>query len=68
MRDRRRQVCPTCQDASEVNHSHFKPFMDQLQWDTQQQLNHQVAYYVLHTGWVEGMDGAGGQNILDHDW
>lgn len=39
----------TCQYTGKINHSNFKPFMNQLQWDTQQQLHHQVAQDVLHT-------------------
>lgn len=39
----------SCQDAGQVNHSHFKAFVNQLQRDAQQQLHHQVAHDVLHT-------------------
>lgn len=43
----------TCQDACQVNHSHFEAFVDQFQRDAQQQLHHQVAHDVLHTGEAE---------------
>lgn len=40
---------PTCQDACQVDHPHFKSFVDQFQRDSQQQLHQQVAHDVLHT-------------------
>lgn len=64
LRDRQRQVFLTCHDASKVNHSHFKPFMDQFQRDAQQQLHHQVAHNMLHTRQAEEGNE---QNILD-EW
>ncbi len=48
-----KHVTLTCQDACQVNHSHLKAFVDQFQRDAQQQLHHQVAHDVLHTGEAE---------------
>lgn len=43
--------CPTRQDACQINHPHFKSFVDQFQRDSQQQLHQQVAHDVLYSAW-----------------
>ncbi len=45
-----KHVMLTSEDACQVNHSHFKSFVNQFQRDSKQQLHHQVAYNVLYTG------------------
>jgi len=49
LRDKRKKVMLTCNHTGQVNHSHFKSFVDQFQGDTQQQLHQQVPHNVLHT-------------------
>lgn len=39
----------TRQDACQINHPHFKSFVDQFQRDSQQQLHQQVAHDVLYS-------------------
>lgn len=50
LRNRQSRVFLTSQDAGQVDHSHLKPLVDQFQRDPHQQLHHQVAHNVLHTG------------------
>lgn len=51
-------AAPTRQDACQINHPHFKSFVDQFQRDSQQQLQQQVAHDVLYSA------GGGGEEAL----
>lgn len=59
---KKQQAILTCQDACQVNHSHFESLVHQLQRDAQQQLHQQVAHDVLH---AEEAEVENEQNVLN---